>query len=60
MTINGMANKKITPKAINFLVFPIRFKTATIIHKKTIEATAITIPTENTSFAFIKLLNKNK
>ena len=60
ININGMANKKVIPKAINFLYFPTRLKTATIIHKKIIEATAKTAPTENTSFALIKLLNSNK
>ncbi len=60
ITINGIANKKVIPNAINFLVFPTRFQIATITHKKKIEAIAITIPTENTSFTFINLLNKNK
>lgn len=55
-----MADKKVIPKATDFLVFPMRLKTITITHKKTIEVTAITAPTENTSFAFIKLLSKNK
>ena len=55
-----MASKKIIPKASNFLVFPIQLKIAIIIHKKIIEGTAITAPTENTSFVFIKLPNKNK
>lgn len=57
---NGIANKKVIPKAINFLVFPMRLKVAAIIHKKTIDVTATTAPTENTSFTFIKLPNKNK
>ena len=52
--------KKIIPKASNFLVFPIQLKIAIIIHKKIIEGTAITAPTENISFVFIKLPNKNK
>ena len=60
MITNGIANKNVVPKAINFLVFPIRLKVAAIIHKKTIEVTATTVPTENTSFAFIRLPNKNK
>ncbi len=57
---NGMANKKVIPKAINFLVFPIRLNTAAMIHKNTMETTAMPAPIENTSFTFIKLLNKNK
>ncbi len=60
ITINGMANKKIIPNAIHFLVFPIRFQTAAITHRKRMEATDITTPIENTSFTFINLLNKNK
>lgn len=60
ITINGIANKKIIPNAINFLVFPTRFQIAAITHKKRIEATAIITPTENTSFTFINLLSKNK
>ena len=60
MISNGTANKKVVPKAINFLVFPMRLKTAAIIHKKTIEIAATAVPIENTSFTFIKLPNKNK
>lgn len=60
ININGIANKKIIPKAINFLDFPMRLKTAATIHRKTIEAIAIAAPIENISFTFIKLLNKNK
>ena len=58
--INGIANKKIIPKAIHFPVSPMRLKIATIIHRKTMEAIAITTPTETISFTFIKRLNKNK
>ena len=60
INVNGMANKNVIPKATNALVFPIRWKTATMIHKKMMETTAIIAPTENTSFVFTKLLNKNK
>ena len=60
ININGIANNKTIPKAINFLVFPMRLKIAAIIHRKMMEAIATTTPTENISFAFIKLLNKNK
>ena len=60
MITNGIVNKKVVPKAINFLVLPMWLKVAAIIHKKTIEVTATTAPTENTSFTFIKLPNKNK
>ena len=60
MITNGIANKKVVPKAINFLVFPMWLKVAAIIHKKAIEVTANTAPTENTSFTFIRLPNKNK
>ena len=56
--IHGIVNKKVVPKAANFL--SIRLNTATIIHKNTIEATAIIAPTENTSFVFNRLLNKKK
>ena len=56
--INGIVNKKVVPKAANFL--SIRLNTATINHKNTIEATAIIAPIENTSFVFNKLPNKNK
>lgn len=57
---NGMDNKKVIPNAINFLSFPMRIKTAAIIHKNTIETNAIPAPIENTSFTFTKLPNKNK
>lgn len=60
ININGIANKKVIPIATNFLAFPIQAKTAIIIHKNIIETTAITAPIENTSFTFIKLLNRNK
>ena len=60
MITNGTANKKDIPSAINLLVFPTRLKIAASIHKKMIEVTATAAPTENTSFTFIKLLNKNK
>ena len=60
ININGIANKKTIPKAISFLVFPMRLKTAAIIHRKMTEAIAAATPTENISFTFIKLLNKNK
>lgn len=56
--IKGIADKKVIPKATNFLLK--RLNTATIIHNNMIEAAAITAPTENTSFAFNKLPNKNK
>ena len=56
--IHGIVNKKVVPKATNFLL--IRLNTATIIHKNAIEATAIIAPTENTSFVLNKLPNKNK
>ncbi len=55
-----MANKKVIPKMTNLLVSPIRLKIATIIHKNIMEITAITVPIENISFTFKKLLNKNK
>ena len=58
MTINGMADKKVVPKAANFL--SIRLNTAIIIHKNTIETAAVTAPTEKTSFVFNKMPNKNK
>lgn len=45
---------------MNFLVFPMRLKTAAIIHRKTMENIAITTPTENICFSFIKLLKQNK
>ena len=60
ISIKGIANKKIIPKAINFLVFPIQLKIAAIIHRKTMDTAAITTPTENISFTFIRLLNKNR
>lgn len=53
-----MADKKVVPKAANFL--SIHLNTATIIHKNTIETTAVTAPTEKTSFVFNKMPNKNK
>lgn len=58
--INGMADKKVIPRAANLLVFPIRLKTAAMIHIKTIETAAITAPMENTAFTLRKLLSKNK
>ena len=58
MMFNGIVNKKVVPKATNFL--SICLNTATINHKNTIEATAIIAPTENTSSVFNKLPNKNK
>ena len=60
MIKKGIANKKVVPRAINFLVFPMWLKIAAIIHKKAIEVTAITAPIENTSFTFSKLPNKNR
>ena len=60
ITINGMVNKKIVPRAIHFLVFPTQCQSAAIPHKKRMDATAITAPIENTSFTFINLLSKNK
>lgn len=58
--LNGMINKKMIARAINFLVFPRWLTTAAIIHRKMMEANAIKAPIENTSFTFIKLLSKNK
>ena len=60
ISINGIANKNTIPKAINFLVFPIRLKTVAMIHRKMVEAIATATPIVNISFAFIKMLNKNK
>lgn len=60
ININGMAIKKVIPKATSLLVFPIRLNTAAINHRNTIETTAIAAPRENTSFLFRKLLSKNK
>ena len=58
MIIYGIVDKKVVPKATNFL--SICLNTATIIHKNTLEASAIIAPTENTSSVFNKLPNKNK
>ena len=55
-----MANKKVIPEAINFRSFPMRLKTAAIIHRKMIEGTAVAAPIENTSFTFMKLLSRYK
>ena len=57
---NGIANKKVIPKAISFRAFPMRIKIANIIHKNTMVMIAITAPMENTSFVFNIRLNTNK
>lgn len=55
-----MANKKVIPKAADFLLFPRRLKTENIIHKNIIETTEIITPIEKTLFTLVRLLNTNK
>ena len=42
-----MADKKDIPKAVSFLVFPIRIKIANISHRNMTEIIAILAPIEN-------------
>lgn len=58
--INGMANKKTIPVAVNLFVLPMYLKIAALIHKNIIEITDDAVPIENTSFTFSKLLSINK
>lgn len=60
MKINGMANKKTIPVAVNLFVLPMYLKIAALIHKNIIEITDDAVPIENTSFTFSKLLSINK
>ena len=60
ISTNGMANKKETPNATHFLVFPMRAKAAAKIHRNTIAAAATAAPTEKTSFTSVKMPNKNR
>ena len=56
--INGIADKKVIPKAIGFLAFPMMINTANISHRNTIEVADIGVPIENIFFIFIIILNK--
>ncbi|MCI8727482.1 MAG: hypothetical protein HFG66_15480 [Hungatella sp.] len=56
----GTANKKVIPKAANFLSFPSRLKRAAIIHRNIIAAAATAEPMENTSLTWMNRPNKNR
>ena len=60
MNMNGIADKKAIPKAINFRVFPMRLKTANKSHKNRMETDAIALPIENMALVFSRRLNKYK
>lgn len=56
--INGMADKKVIPKATGFLAFPMILNTANISHKNITEAADTGAPIKNIFPTFIIILNK--